>query len=416
MSEMGLSSPPSGTTWYTASTSQTSYNGPSTNPLPYRWVRLNLKIDRSAYTSNTPYYVDGTAGNASKQVCYDTVNLHETVISAASCSAASANYQPVYVITSYAQSSYGTHRMLQAEATKEVVNLALPGAVTFDGPIPSTACGNTNSVFPGGSTCNSSGDYINGNNPTGTDANIPACAGGSSAPAFAVPDATSVTNISTLVNANKSQIVGSPAGPPSVGNASAALTNLTTPAQIEALVSQMKGLAGSNVGCDATKLNLGTAANPTITVVTNDGVSGTGSGCPSSSAMQLNSGTTGFGILVVTGELNYVNINSYEGVILMLGTAQFIETSSKDTTFTGALFMAKDRCDASGDSAPAGVTCTKTGQAYTGNTLGTPSFNYHHGNASASNVSIQYDSCIISQAETGAVSSYRVLSQRELMF
>jgi Tfp pilus assembly protein PilX len=399
LSEMGLSSPPSGTTWYTSTATNSSYSGPSSNRVPYQWVRINLKIDRSASTSGTPYYVDGNSSNASEQVCYDTVNLYEVVISAANCSAANSNYQPVYVLTSCAVTPNGSHRMLQQEVTSVPLNLTLPGALTIDGPIGSTPCGSSG-VFPGGSTCNSGGNYISGSTPTGADSHIAACASGSSAPAIAVTSAADQTALSTALAANKSNIVGT-GGSPSVGNASSALANLSTPTQIETLVSQMKSLAGTNVGCDYTKLNLGTAASPTITVVTNDGVSGSGTGCPSSSAVQLNSGSTGYGILVVTGTLDYVNVNSYQGIILMLGTAQFISSSSKDTTLSGALFLAQDRDPSTGALLAS---------------LGTPNFNFHHGSASASDVSIQFDQCITNQVQSSTMTSYKVLSQRELMF
>jgi hypothetical protein len=155
----------------------------------------------------------------------------------------------------------------------------------------------------------------------------------------------------------------------------------------------METLAGSNVGADCSKLNLGTAAAPTIAVVTN----ATGSAC------SLSSGATGYGILVVTGTLDYVNVNTYQGVILMLGTGQFISSSSKDTTFTGAMFIAQDRN-------------SSTGALLAGPGLGAPGFNYHHGNASSTDPSIQYNSCIVNQVESAAVSSYKVVLQRELMF
>jgi hypothetical protein len=106
---------------------------------------------------------------------------------------------------------------------------------------------------------------------------------------------------------------------------------------------------------------------------------------------------------VVTGTLDYVNVNSYEGIILLLGTAQFIETSSKDTTFTGALFMAQDRDP---------TTCN----LLAGPGLGpTPSFNYHHGNANAGDPSIQFNQCIVNQVESSALNNYRVVSSREIV-
>lgn len=393
LSEMGLSSPPSGSTWYASTATTSSYSGSSSNPVPYKWVRINLKVDRSAYTAGTPYYVDGNASNASKQVCYDTVNLHEVVISAASCSAASSNYQPVYEITSSAVTPSGTHRTLQQEVTGVALNLTLPAALTIDGPVGAGAL----SVCASGSTCNSGGAYISGSTPGGADSNIAACPTGKNLPAIEVSSAADQTTLSTAIAANSGNIVGTPP----VGYSASALANLSSVSQIEALVTKMESAAGTNVGCDYSKLNLGTAANPTITVVTNDGVSGSASGCPSSSAVQLNSGSTGYGILVVTGTMDYVNVNSYQGIILMLGTAQFISSSSKDTTFTGALFMAQDRNSSTGALL---------------SSLGTPSFNFHHGSASASDVSIQYDQCITNQVQNSTITNYAVLARRELMF
>jgi hypothetical protein len=214
-------------------------------------------------------------------------------------------------------------------------------------------------------------------------------------PAIGTADPTSNSNLATAINANKSNIVGS-GGSPSVVNESSALTNLSTVAEIEALVSKMKGLAGSNVGPDCTKLNLGTAASPTITVVTNDPVS---SGVSGGVGCNLTSGVTGYGILVVTGDLQYVNVNSYQGVILMLGQAQLVSTSSKNTTLTGALFMAADRDPTTGALLA---------------TLGTPGFNFHHGSASITDPSIQYNQCLINSVSTAA--DYRMIASRELLY
>jgi hypothetical protein len=122
------------------------------------------------------------------------------------------------------------------------------------------------------------------------------------------------------------------------------------------------------------------------------------------SDFQLHNTGDGYGILVLTGGLQYTGVNSYQGVILMLGTAQFTETSSKDTTFTGALFMAQDRNPS-------------TGALLAGPGLGTaPVFNYHHGNASATDPSIQYNACVINQVEAAAVSNYKVVAVREMMY
>jgi hypothetical protein len=379
----GLTTPPSGS-WYTTTASNSSYSGPTSNPVPYQWVRINLKVDASA----TPYSVDGNSANKDALVCYDMGGQAEVVVpgavSAATCQTTNQNYFPVYEITSFAVTPTGAQRMLQEEVVQDRLNLTLPAAFTIDGPPGSGG----SSICASGDTCSSGGDYITGNEPVsgGPDAT---CATGSSVPAIAADSAADESTLATAVTSNKTNITGT-GGTPSVAYASS-LANLSTVSEIEALVSQMEGLAGANVGATCSSLNLGTAANPTVTVVTN----ATGSAC------SLNSGTTGYGILVVTGTLDYVNVNSYQGVIMMLGTAQFVQSSSKDTTFSGALFMAQDRNPSTGALL---------------SSLGTPTFNFHHGSASATDPSIQYDQCTINQVESTAGNNYRVLSQRGLVY
>ena len=294
------------------------------------------------------------------------------------------------MLTTLALTPSGARRILQYEIAKDKLNLTLPGALTIDGTI-GTKSASTDNICDSGSTCNSGGAYLTGNEPS-------SCGLSTTVPAIATADATSTSNLTTDINANKSNIVGA-GGSPSVQNASTSLNQLNTVSQVEALVSQIESLAGTNscgtpqnsTSCSSATLNLGTAAAPTVTVVNN----------ATGSAFQLNSGTTGYGILVVTGSLDYVNVNSYQGVILMLGTAQFVSSSSKDTTFTGALFMAQDRDPSTGALL---------------STLGSPTFNYHHGSASSSDPSIQYNACIINQVESSAVTDYRIVAQRELMF
>jgi Tfp pilus assembly protein PilX len=341
--------------------------------LPYKWMRISLKTNASASgwsgATHNYMYVDGKSADASYYVCWNGTN---EFASSTACAAS----QAVYLLTSMAITPSGSRRVVQTEVTKDQISLTLPGALTIDGPIPAGAA----SICGSGSTCNASGAYITGAEPAGCT--------GSTVPAIAIADATSTTNLATAISANKANIVGS-GGSPSVVNSSSALANLSTPAQIEALVAKMKGLAGTNFGNDCTTLSLGTAANPTITVVTNAG----GSTC------NLNSGTTGYGILVLTGNLQIVNVNAYQGVILMLGTAQFTESSSKDTVIPGALFLAQDRNPSTGALLA---------------TLGTPGFNYHHGNASAADPSIQYSQCLVNSVS--ALPNYKLISQREMMY
>jgi hypothetical protein len=347
--------------------------------LPYKWMRITLKTDQSAVGTSNIMYVDGNSADAAYYVCWNGTN---EVTSSTAC--ASPN-NPVYMVTTLAVTPRGTRRMLQYEVTQDSINLTLPAALTLDGPIPAGA----SSICGSGSTCNSGGAYLTGDEPSS------GCPTGGTVPAIGTADPTSNANLVTAITSNKGNIVGS-GGSPSVVNESSALTNLSTVAEVEALVTTMKGLAGSNVGSDCTTLNLGTSASPTITVVTNDPVS---SGVSGGVGCNLTSGVTGYGILVVTGELQYVNVNSYQGIILMLGQAELVSSSSKDTTLTGALFMAADRNSTTGALLA---------------TLGTPGFNFHHGSASSTDPSIQYNQCLIDRVST--LSDYRMIASHELLY
>jgi hypothetical protein len=345
---------------------------------PYKWMRITRKLNQSAAGTSTTMYVDASSTHPAYFACWNGTN--EVLSTTSTC--ASSN-KPIYLITTLAVTPSGSRRMLQYEVTQDSITLNIPGALTIDGSIPAGAA----SICGSGSTCNGSGAYITGAEPAGCT--------GPTMPAIATADSTSNANLVTAINANKTNIVGA-GGTPSVQSAATSLASLNTPTEIEALVSQMKSLAGTNIGSDCTKLNLGTAASPTITVVTNDpissGVSG-GVGCT------LSSGTTGYGILVLTGDLQYVNVNSYQGVILMLGTANFVSSSSKDTILTGALFMAQDRNPSTGALL---------------STLGTPGFNYHHGNASSADPSIQFNQCLINSVSTAA--DYKTVASHELLY
>jgi hypothetical protein len=359
----------------------------------WKWVRITLKNNRS----NAPYYVDGGSDGAgggvstSQPICWD--GMKESVLSSSysQCNGSGANLLPVYRLTALAVTPSGSRRMLQYEVVQEALSLVLPGALTIDGPIAAGA----SSICGSGSTCNSSGAYLSGGNPNSKGpSNVPACSSTNILPAIATADATSATNLASAISANKANIVGSGSNP-SVQSAASSLAGLNTVSAVEALVAQLTSMADKNVGPDCTKLKLGTASSPTITVVTNAG----GSTC------NLNSGTTGYGILVLTGDLQYVNVNSYEGIILMLGTAQFTSTSSKDTVFTGSLFMAQDRDP-------------NTGALLTGPGLGSPSFNFHHGNASATDPSIQYNDCLVSGLQQSLLTkpTLKVVAASELTY
>jgi hypothetical protein len=345
-------------------------------------MRITLKTDglASGWSGGTQnyYYVDGKSANASNYVCWNGSNEFSS-----STACGGSNF-PVYVVTALAVMPSGARRIVQYEVAHDQLNLTLPAALTIDGPV---SAGASDTICSSGATCNSGGDYINGNED-------PTCNSTITKPAIATADATSNSNLVTDINPNKANIVGS-GGTPSVVNSSTALTSLNSVSKLEALVSQMTTLAGTNVGPDCTKLNLGTAASPTITVVTNDPTVSGATSC------NLTSGVTGYGILIVTGTLQYVNVNSYQGVVYVIGTGQFVSSSSKDTTLTGALFIAQDRNPSTGALL---------------SSLGSPTFNFHHGSASSADPSIQFNQCVVNAVSALGAPDYRTIAQRELMY
>jgi len=357
------------------------------SPTSLKWVRITVKTEQSAqedvdqdggtvdhlggFDNTMPIFFDAQSGRQNWQ---STAPSPNTI---------------VYRLTAFVLLPNGTSRMAQYDLKPGSV-LNIPGALTIDGPIggpcPGANCAKT--ICGSGSTCNAGGAFITGNNPTAANPpNIPSTCTGPNVPAIATADATSASNLAKGITNNASNITGTGSNP-SIANASTALASLNSVTGVENLVSEMEALANGNVGSDCSTLNLGSQATPTITVVTN----ATGPAC------NLNSGATGYGILVVTGTLNYVNVNSYEGIILMLGTAQFVSSSSKDTTFTGALLMAQYL----DPNNPKKVLST----------LGSPTFNFHHGSASSTDPSIQFNQCVINQVEGGF--PYQVLSAREI--
>lgn len=109
---------------------------PATGPLSYKWVRINMKTNRSA----DPYFVD-SAAPPDAQVCWD--GQSEQVSPGGASPACDANgMQQVYMLTSLAISQ-GTRKLLRAEIVGPAIRP--PGAITMDvagstssNPIPAT--------------------------------------------------------------------------------------------------------------------------------------------------------------------------------------------------------------------------------------------------------------------------------------
>lgn len=106
-SDVRCTAAPNGAAWYSTTTSTLPWNGTGA-AIPYKWVRIGLKLNGSI--QNFPV----NAGAAlTQQVCWNGVN--EVILNAATCSAMTPIATPVYLLTALAVSSTGSRKMVQAD-------------------------------------------------------------------------------------------------------------------------------------------------------------------------------------------------------------------------------------------------------------------------------------------------------------
>jgi hypothetical protein len=116
-----------------------SYSGPTANPIPYQWVRINLKTNATldAATGAIKYVNNSPLTPAGAPVMYDSTTGSQCVYSTPSCcvqNTANCNavdsIEPVYELTSYAITPRGTIRMLQDDVAASTFNLSFPSSLT----------------------------------------------------------------------------------------------------------------------------------------------------------------------------------------------------------------------------------------------------------------------------------------------
>jgi hypothetical protein len=365
LDEMGVSSPPGGSTWYSSAATNSVYSGASANPIPYKWVRVNLKLDGSAYTNGTPYYVDGNALNANEQVCYDSVNNHEVVVASGGCA---GNNKNVYEITSYAVTTNGSHRFVQEDATLQALSFPFPAALTIAGPTPSFSAAHSNNYQISG---------LDGS--TG-----PGCPAPVNTTAVGVDNATDASGIASGLPKpnNYPGVLASP----DVSGITLPLSE-QTPAQLEATVAQIEGQADYVVQGPATSLpNYGTAANPVTVVVdgANNGADGN---------LTLSGNITGYGLLVVRGTYTASGNVGWNGVVLVIGQGNVQGNGGGNNSYNGAMFVAQTR-NSSGTLL---------------SNFGSGTYNWNGGGGNG----ITYNSCDVSSALT--LHTYKVLTFHEIM-
>lgn len=358
--------------WYAASQSaSTAYA--ATPILPWKWVRVMAKANKSATGTTRITSVDGTTNG--KRVCWTGTN--EIATAATSCPAVNANYLPVYELTALAVTTSGSRRMTQYEVSRTPFP-AIPGAIVFDGSNPDFGTNPNSNAF----------------NVSGTDADHgpnggAGCGAAADQPAIGAYDNGAVISLSGQVNRPGSYTSGN-TPTPAVSNVSSALGNLTSVDGLTSLVNSVTTAAGPNVFPNAnssTPTNMGTDAAPVVNVVQGDfTLSGSGTG-----------------ILLVTGTLTMNGTPSFNGLVLVIGEGNVQKNGGGNGTLNGSLFVA----DLYSDNPPMYNHLIPLGS---NNPPGKPTISWNGGG----NATIQYDSCWISAVTQSF--PYKIVAQRELIY
>jgi hypothetical protein len=363
--------------WYItpAATASTSY---AASPiLPWKWVRVMAKANKSVTGTTLVTSVDGTTNG--NRVCWTGMNEVAVANTYASCAAANSNYLPVYELTALAVTPSGSRRMTQYEVSRTSFP-PVPGAVVFDGPNPVYGAPNSNAFNVSGTDADQG---PNGGAGCGAAANQPALGGYNN---------NAVTSLNGQLNRPASYTSSSPyTTTPAVSNVSTALGPLSTVDGLTNLVSSITAAAGaSNVFPNANSsapTNLGTNSAPAINVVQGD----------------YSLGGSGTGILLVTGTLTMSGSPSFNGLVLVIGEGNVVKNGGGNGTLNGSLLVA----NLYSDTPP---TYTHLIPLGSNNPPGIPTINWNGGG----NATIQYDSCWINSVTQSF--PFTIVAQRELIY
>jgi hypothetical protein len=317
----------------------------------YRWVRINAVTEKSLKLDINN---DGDQTDPGV-IYYDGSHLTLNPTGAQALE-----------ITSLAVLPNGTQKMAQYIVAPATLNLNFPGALILDGD------GVHGPTFGPGTTT----FQANGNDET-----VGTCAAG--------PPVTAIG----YIGADHSQITATPSGnyigpggTPSVNPVTLA-SNLQSVSGLNALVATISKnadvtitpLSGTAYASDMpTNMSV---SNPLTVVVNGD--------------LDLNGWfSTGYGILLVTGNLIYDPGASWEGIVLVIGKGTITSKYNGSGGFDGAVFLATT-VDASNNPLTS---------------LGTPSFTFVTGDGGNG---IRYSSCWIRAVQ--APSTYKVLSFHEIL-
>jgi hypothetical protein len=324
----------------------------------FKWVRINAATEQSlflqvnasgSYENTTPIFYDpshvDSHGNPWPSL---VVGSTPTAVQALE-------------ITALASLPNGSKKILQYLVAPTAFNLTFPAAITLDGS-------GVQYTGPG-----SAQFYV-----SGIDQGTP----GSCTPTPAHYPAIGYLYSSDLSNITATPSANYQGGPPSLGLVTVS-PNLQSVLALNNLVQSVTVNADLVITGPATAASMPagmTAANPMVIVVNGD--------------LDLNSWhSTGYGILLVTGELKYDPDAFWNGIVLVIGKGKFTYENNGLGTIYGALFIAQTV-----DSA--GLPLASPGAATVAH------------NSGNGGVGVYYSSCWVNYVQ--APYSYKVLSFHEI--
>jgi Tfp pilus assembly protein PilX len=361
---------PTGNPWYASITANNSYA--AAPALPWKWVRIMRKINKSDTGATRITSVDGNQSN--NFVCWNGSN--EVVSATADCGANAS----VYTITGLAVTSTGTRRMVEYEVTTNVT-------------VPVTAAMYAQNHIDTGQALNVTGN---------TDS---VC----SAPS--VYGAASGTN--TVTTPGSGNVSGSPAGtvnsygwnsnmiPNLISSLSPGATNVTSAPGISSdsstppnysLTNGTLGTAPTVTYSGSDNITAITSPGTPVTYITPDLTITPVTSPPTYRTITLGGaspGISGQGVLIVRGNLtmDFGQAWSYFGLIIVQGNLTMINTGG-------------------GNANPKIHGAILAGGTILANGTGMGNFN--------GSISIHQNACMVNNAITGQY--YKTVAQRELIY
>jgi len=351
---------------------KTSLNLPG--PL-YKWVRINAVSELSLKLDTYPY--EGTKDPT--PLYYDGAHLNDT-----------NSGSQVLEITSLAVLPNGSQKIVQYIVTPVPITLPpFPAALTLAGSVVSSVVSYTAPATNNGFWVKGIDQDCSG---SATGPKVPSIGVFTSADADPTGPVLSGIPNGSIKNNNYPGVGGSPdveviytSFPPSMRSPSGLDSVIQTIIQnADATVPTTSGSAERTFLSNLLSSGAMSASSP-LTVVVNGDLDLTGWS------------NTGYGLLLVTGTLNYDPDASWVGIVMVVGQGQVIGSKSGSGEFDGAILVARTR--------------DNSGVLLAGSNLGSSSVNFNNG-SSMGGTGVRYSNCWIQKSQPTA--SYKILSFHEI--